>query len=88
MNSMRIDGDGSLRITGAILMEDGPRLHTRAVETQAGWVGQILVGDCIARESKPTVGGPDPHRRGQEEAQAIARLTAVQRLAEVFEERE
>jgi hypothetical protein len=63
-----------------------PRIHTAAVRTKAGWVGQILVDEEIVWESDPQVQTKWHHEAetGQQKALRRARERVQHKLAVVF----
>lgn len=61
-------------------------LVTRAVETQDGWVGQVIVDKVIVWQSNPFVADPDDERAPSPETGAIrcANDRVIDRLRNLF----
>jgi hypothetical protein len=57
-------------------------LVTRAVETQLGWVGQIIIDKVIVWESAPC--DPDEDKTGERKALKEANERVIARLRKIF----
>jgi hypothetical protein len=63
--------------------KDAPEalVHTRAVETKAGWIGQVIIGGAIVWESLAMGGDADTGGRA---AQQAANTKVIQVFTDLF----